>query len=321
VAGENYSVVRYNFYYFEYYNTFLDDNADDLDALGYDPNTDSGKQSYDGSITWEAFFQQQAEANLAETAYYCDLAQAAGYVFSDEELAPVEERLAEHEAQQTLYGLSDKNYFVSYYGSGMTKDAYTDELTRMVKAQAYKAYLTKQYTPQPSEVADWISTSGEAEDQADQLQVITLEAQPDRASGEVGQAQLDALTQKLDRLSARYAAGEDFDALQAAFSTRALGDRQGYVIATRAADLPQALAARYIDDQRTSDVDVSAPFSYVDRSTGVAYFVRWIGAAGSGPALDAVAALSAHAIEEQEAQGMANYTVQRNSLVMQLAAS
>ena len=86
IHGEAYSVVRYNYFYYDYYNRFLEENERRLAELGYDPKLSAGSQTCslaDGEITWKEYFQQSAERNMAETAYYCDLAQAEGYAFSE----------------------------------------------------------------------------------------------------------------------------------------------------------------------------------------------------------------------------------------------
>ena len=64
-------------------------------------------------MTWKEFFQRKAEANMAETAYYCDLADAAGYQFLTRSWLPCAERLAENEAQRTKYGINSNNYYLS----------------------------------------------------------------------------------------------------------------------------------------------------------------------------------------------------------------
>lgn len=312
--GERYSAVRYNYYYFDYYNTFLEEHEAELEELGYDPKTDSDKQYYSASMTWEEFFKQQAELNLAETAYYCDLAEKAGYTFSDEELAPVQERLGANEAQRTLIGLSSNNYYISYYGSGMTEKIYAEELTRSVKAQAYKQYLIEQYTPAQNELTAEMAVRAELDYTALRLRVITLDALPDRATGEIGPSQLEALQSQLDVLVKRYENGVPFEELQASFSTCAIGDDRGGVTATRAAGLPQVLVAHYIEAQEIPGSDWSAPFACVDEEAGRAYFVLSDGSAGSGPELDAEAALSAQAIEEQETAALKDWTVTRNAI-------
>lgn len=318
VHGEAYKVVDYNYYYFDYYNDFLEENELRLDELGYDPEVEDSKQNYDADTTWKEFFQAQAEADLAETAYYCDLAEAAGYQFSEEELAPVADKLAENEAFYTSYNLSAKNYYISYYGSGMTEEIYTEHLTDQVRAQAYKAHLLETLEPSQTELDQWLSGQQGSDYQAVRLRVITLAALPDRETGEIGAAQLEALEQKLGLLVGRYESGSGFEELQAAFSTCALGDAQGVVAVGTASNLPQVLADWCLTDQ--SSLAAGDTCSAVDAGAGVAYFAVLDGLGDSGVERDAVAELNAQTLEAQASEAMAvGYTVAHNSFGMLLA--
>ena len=204
INGESFSVVRYNYYYYDYQTTFLHEHEQELDELGYDPDRKAEKQDYDSSMTWKEFFQQEAEAAMAETSYYLALAEQAGYVFTEEELAPVAERVAANAAAGTANGISTKNYYIAYYGPGMTEERYAEELTRVVKAQAYKQYLIDTCQIDQADIEaylaehpDLVHTDNDYD--AAILNVITLSALPDRATGEVGQAQLEALWEMIDK--------------------------------------------------------------------------------------------------------------------------
>lgn len=303
VHGEAYKVVDYNYFYFDFYNAFLEENEARLDELGYDPNVEDSKQNYDADTTWKEFFQAQAEAELAETAYYCDLAQAEGYSFSEEELAPVADRLAEDAAFCATHNLSAKNYYISYYGSGMTEEIYTEHLTDQVRAQAYRAHLLETMEPDRDQIDRWLAQQQETDYQAVRLRVITLAALPDRETGEVGALQLEALEQKLGLLVERYQSGSSFDELQAAFSTCALGDGLGVVPEGTSADLPQVVADWCLEDQ--GRLAAGDTFSGVDPETGIAYFAVLDGFGSSGVERDAVTELNAQAVEEQESAAVA----------------
>lgn len=320
VHGETFSVVRYNYYYFDYYNSFLEEHEGQLDELGYDPQAPASKQSYDGAITWKEFFQQQAESNLAETAYYCDLAQAAGYEFSQAELAPVEAQLEANEVRRTQYNISANNYYVSYYGVGMNGERYVQELTRQVQAQAYKAYLTRSYEPDQALIAQWLAEYPEDDYRAVHLQVITLEALPDRSTGAVGPEQLAALESKLDKLADRYEQGASFSTLQSAFSTCTFGGPDGVLIDATRADLPVALANWCLAEQ--DELKPGDTYAYVDASAGTACFAILNGLGDSGPQLDARTTLAAQAIDQawQEAAAT-HYQVERSAFGMLLATT
>ncbi len=325
VHGESYSVVRYNYYYFDSYNTFLDENADRLDELGYNPKLNDAKQYTADGISWKAFFLAEAEASLAETAYYCDLAEAAGYVYSDEELLPIEVKLAKNAAEQKAGNINAKNYYTAYYGAGMTEAVYTAELTRQVKAEAYKAYLIRSAAPTQAEIDAYIAENAIPDYRTADLRVITLEAQPDRETGEIGQEQTDALGYKMERLVARYEAGESFESLQSAFSTCAVGDSQGYLYNATRLDLPQNIADDLFfgGDDPAAYPDGYPAGWYMTTSNGTTeYFLLLDGWGGSGPEREATLALGEDALLSQaESDIAADYHVSRQRFGMLLATA
>ena len=318
VHGETYSVVRYNFYYFDYYNLFLEAEEDNLAELGYDPELPDSDQLRSDGRTWKEFFQAEAERNLIETAYFYDLAQQNGYSFSESELAPIAQTLAKQEAQRLEYGISAGNYYISYYGAGMDETRYEQELTRQVKARAYRAHLEAIYEPGAEELAQWLAAHPQTEYRSVYLSLITLDALPDRATGHIGPAQVDALSSKLALLVERYEQGCSFEDLQAAFSTVSVGPADGRLAQARRSELPQAVADWCLNDQDA--LQPGDTFALVEEASGCAYFARLDGFGPSGPELDAAQALgclhTANCLETA-----ADYEVVRNSFRMLLATT
>ncbi len=336
VHGQSYTVTRYNYYYFDYYNTFLEENENNLEELGYDPAVSDTSQYTAGGSTWKAFFLRQGEAALAETAYYYDLAQAAGYEFSEEELLPIETKLAANAAAMAASNINAKNYYAAYYGAGMTEALYTAELTRQVKAQAYKNYLIRSTAPTEADIRAYIAQNAIPDYRTADLRIITLDALPDRETGEVGPEQLDALARQLTRLEDRYNAGESFESLQAAFSTCALGSSQGYLYSATRLDMPADLADALLlggnaasGEQNGSAAsgeqnDISAGGYYAGVSGNTAYFilVDAVGAPGSGPEREAALALGQDALlARAQADIRADYQVIRQRFGMLLATA
>lgn len=322
VGGQSYSVVRYNYYYFDYYNRFLEEHETELEEIGYDPTVSDTRQFTDSGESWKAFFMREAEADMAETAYYYDLAAAAGYVFSEEELLPVQERLDEHAAAQLASGINAKNYYTAYYGAGMTEAAYTAELTRQVKAQAYQAYLIRSAEPTQAQIDAYIAENSIPDYQTLNLRVITLEAQPDRETGEVGPEQLEALGKKLDRLAVRYEAGESFEDLQAAFSSCTLGDRSGQLENATIAELPACIADGWITGAEVKSADVLPGVWLTGISDHTGYFAILDSFGGSGPEREASLALGEEALLAQAAAEIeSNYPVRHMRFGMMLATA
>ena len=317
INGENYSVVRYNYYYYDYQTTFLHAHEHEVEELGYNPDLKAEKQDYDENLTWKEFFQQGAEARMAETAYYCALAEQAGYSFSEEELAPVVRQVAENAASATDSGISIKNYYIAYYGPGMDEERYTEELTREVKAQIYKQHLIDTYQAEADDLEVYLTEHEDTEYSSVQLQVISLNATPDRATGEIGQPQLDALQTKLEALIARYDSGVSFEELQCAFSD----GEEGSILLTRATELPDQFKIHYIDQQLQPGATIEEELSFVDEVNGVAYFAIRTGEGESGRVVDALAILGGQAIEGEYQVQQSGWLPVHNSFGMLLAAS
>lgn len=320
VNGERYTVVQYNYYYFSCYNEFLETHEHELDNFGYDPETSASEQLYDETTTWEDHFLSMAEHSLTETAYFYDLAQQNSYRFSDEELAPIQEQLDQNTSVMELYGLSAKNYYVSYFGSGMTEELYTEELTRDVKASAYREHLLETMTPDEAELQGWLEANPGKEFSAVNLRVITLEAIPERGTGKVGQPQLDAMSHQLSRLSARFDSGTDFSTLQQQFSTCAIGNGDGLLSASFGSELPDELRKWCVEDQ--DSLTVGDTFTAVDDETGTGYFTLFSGFSGDGRLLEATHALNADRLMELlTAAQNSSYRLTRSAFGMNLAAS
>ena len=262
---------------------------------------------------------------MAETAYYYDLAKAAGYQLSDEELLPIETRLAENAAEQQANNINAKNYYVAYYGAGMTEDRFITELTRQVKAQAYKNYLIRSSAPTQADVDAYIAANAIPDYRTADLRVITLEAQPDRETSEVGLEQMNALGQKMQRLVARYNAGESFESLQSAFSTCALGDSRGYLYNATRLDLPEGIADDLFfgGDDPAAYPDGFPVGGYFTAQSGYTEYLLILDAwGGSGPQREASLALGTDTLLAQaKADIAADYQVVRQRFGMLLATA
>lgn len=317
INDQAYTVAQYNYYYFDFYNAFLDEHVSGLDDLGYDASISASKQYYNENKTWKEFFEEAAEGSMAECVYYCELAERAGYSFSEDELAPVEEQLERNAALQAKHNLSTQNFYISYYGAGMTEQIYIDELIRQVKAQAYKNFLIQTLLPTVSQIKEL--TASEVDYQSVNLKVITLDAKPDRFSGEITERQLDALRIKLDALAERFAAGHSFEELQSAFSSRALGNDDGILLDQTKAVLPSVLSDWCLIEQ--DSLRPGNTYACVDPEAGRAYFVLFEGFGPSGLNLEATRSLNEQDLEEDfKAARGSNYEVKHQSFGMMLTA-
>lgn len=319
VNGVSYSVVDYDYYYFDYYNRFLEENSDKLSSLGYDSSVSNGQQDYDESMTWRDYFLSEGEKELAEARYSYDQAEAAGYEFSEDELLPISEQLLANEEIKSNYGLKDNNFYISYYGRGMNEEAYMKALTMSVKAKAYKNYLIHSYEPSKAELTDYLASHSESDYKTVSLSVITLDAEEIRGEAS-SDASLTALKERLSRLEERVEEGESFEDLQAAFSTKKLGSSDGKLENASRADLPKVVADVLLSDQ--DQLESGSCFALLDEEEGVAYFIRLDGLGESGLEQEAAIELGKEKTEEELEEALAGaYQVKRNLIGMLLSAN
>lgn len=210
ISGAHYNVAQFNYYYFTIYNDFIAKHFDENGENGpFDPSVSLRTQDKDESTTWEAYFTNLAEQRMVDVTYYSALASSAGYEFSQEELAPIQQQLDTIEAARLENNITMKNYLVAYWGVGMTEEIYTQELTRDVKAEAYARHLASSGEISEADIAAWITDNHPESYPSANLCLIELDAAPDRFTGEVGSRQLADLSEKLNRLTARYESAPD----------------------------------------------------------------------------------------------------------------
>ena len=317
VSGVHYNVSEFNYYYFTALNEYTDLYFDENGENGpFDLSVSLDEQTRDDGTTWQDYFTQLAEERMIEVIYYNEKAEEAGYEYSDEELAPIQEQLDYIEADRLQYDISLSNYLIAYWGVGMSEDVYTAELTKDVQADAYAAYLAETIEVTDDEISAWIAENDPDDYTTVNLTVIVLYAAADRFTEEVEEQQLSDLSEKLDRLLARYEADpSDIDALAAAFNDdEDLAAALGVWENAMRDDLPDMLSEWAYDEARAAG-DYAALF---DEENCAAYLVIWEGEGEEAAVLTAIAALRQQSVEDEIDQLVEEAEITYNILGKQL---
>ena len=240
VGDTTLKAAQLNYYYYSLYNELVEDEAW-LKESGFDPDQSEAKQNYDENTTWRAWLQAQAEQRAARVIYYTDLAETAGYSYTD-----VEEQLSAKKAEIadfcTNNNIKVKNYFAAYYGTGMTEESFYSQYALELQAAEYRALLEAERPVEEDRIDAWLAGRHTADYVTADLELIVLHAASDRFTGAVGTEQLGWLTSKLEQLEARWLADPDsFGALYAAYTDEAAG-REGVLNDATRYVLPQAVA-------------------------------------------------------------------------------
>lgn len=313
ISGAHYNVAQFNFYYFTAYNDFVAENFDENGENGpFDISVALRTQDKDENTTWEEYFTNLAEERMVEVTYYSSQASAAGYQFSEEELALVQQQLEKIEAARLENNITMKNYLVAYWGVGMTEQIYTQELTRDVKAEAYARHLASSGEVSDTEIAAWIADNHPESYPSANLCLIELDAAPDRFTGEVGSRQLADLSQKLDRLTARYESAPNTlaDLAQNFNDSQELAKAQGQVSNGTKDTLPGPVAAWVF----SGPVQPGEYTSLLDEEAGKAYLAVLTGWGDDAARETAIIALRQDGAEEALEGFRANVDISYNGL-------
>ena len=317
ISGTHYNVAEFNYYYFTALNEYVDEYFDEDGENGpFDLSVSLDEQSRDDGTTWQDYFTQLAEERMIEVIYFNTEAEEAGYVYSDAELAPIQEQLDYIEADRLEYDISLSNYLVAYWGVGMSEAVYTAELTKDVQADAYAAFLSETLEVTEEAAADWIAENNPADYTTACLRVILLYAATDRFTGAVEAQQRTDLSEKLDRLLARYEADPgQIDALAAAFNDDAdLAASLGVWENAMREDMPDILAGWVYDEAHTAG-DYAALF---DEENDMACLVIYEGEGEEAAVLTAVEALRQQSIADAISQLTEDAEITYNILGRQL---
>lgn len=314
VYGEEYSAVRYNYYYFSVYHDFL---ATDYAGSGYNVNASAAGQQYDENTTWKEHFAARAEERMLIAAYYHNLAREAGWTASADDLKPLREKLNEIDTLCAESGLSEKNYFSAYYGAGMNREHFAAEMKLEVEALAYREYLKSAWEVDEATLASWLADNPVPDGALFDLWVVELKAAPGRADGQVGEEELNALEQRVHRLAARYEEGNlSKEEVSCRYADVVWGE-DGRVKQQASDELP-ALVAQWCTESGRAVGDRT---TVVDRETGRGWLVEVEGISGSSARKLAYERYVAQAVAELEAQALAGQPVEYHKMGLQMATN
>ena len=152
IGGEKYTIVDYNFYYYEAYYNFANENYANLGELGLNLNASLKSQDYDENTTWAQHFREVTLADMQEYAILRHEAEAAGF---DASQAVAEVHAEKEELIRTYCVMNNVNdpdqYLSQLYDAGMTEKIYYEQLDQRSLAEAYRAQVLQELTPTDQE--------------------------------------------------------------------------------------------------------------------------------------------------------------------------
>jgi len=153
IDGEKYTAAEVNFYYQNAYQGFMNNNYYFVSYIGLDPYSSLKTQtinetaaawiSTEAGQTWHDYFMDQALFQMAAVQNGLEAADAEGFAYPDSIQVQHAEAMKALENTASGAGMSVSQYLKNAMGSTMTEKAYSEQLTRILKFDAYtSAYAT-----------------------------------------------------------------------------------------------------------------------------------------------------------------------------------
>lgn len=193
IGGEKYTIVDYNFYYYEAYYNFANENYANLGELGLNLNASLKSQDYDENTTWAQHFREVTLADMQEYAILRHEAEAAGF---DASQAVAEVHAEKEELIRTYCVMNNVNdpdqYLSQLYDAGMTEKIYYEQLDQRSLAEGYRAQVLQELTPTDQEAEEYAqSYTGQEDYQTADVVVAYFPPAEDRVTGESEERQWD----------------------------------------------------------------------------------------------------------------------------------
>lgn len=151
INGENYKLCEFNYYYYAYYNAYLDENSDYIGYM-FDQSDSLKDQEYDENSSWFDYFSDQTVESMVSVLTASDQAKEEGYELSQGALDDIAAMTDQIENSAELAGITADQYLTRIYGSGMTADLYKEHLINSHLAAEYGDELKSRYSFSDEEV-------------------------------------------------------------------------------------------------------------------------------------------------------------------------
>ena len=209
IGGKEYSVNEVAYYYSSVYNTI----ASSASSFGYDTSSDPRDQQFTDDRTWFDYFIDVALQSMTQSVTLADKAEAEGFDASTEADNAVESGLASVDTYASYYGTTRAKYLQAAFGEYMTEDVFKQCVRRDAIASAYQQSYADSLTYTDTDLQAAYDANPSAYQSADIEYVLfntTLDS--DATDEDKAAAQAENKT-KAESLLARYAQGENFEAL------------------------------------------------------------------------------------------------------------
>ena len=213
VNGETFTAADVSYYYYNVYNSFVNDNQDSI-SYYFDTQKDLREQECDfADGTWFDYFVDNALTAINSVSATTAQAKAEGFTAEEEETAALENNYYYIDLYAAAQGYTRAQYLKAYYGPLMTTKVFERNVRMSALASAYSTAYEESLKYSDADIQAAYDADPNAYQSADiELITFTYTAESD-ATDEQKEALLAEQKTLADTSLARYAAGEAFDAV------------------------------------------------------------------------------------------------------------
>lgn len=136
IDGKGYKLSEFNYYYYAYYNSYLDEYSEFREYM-FDDSVSLKDQPYDDNQSWFEYFEDQTVESMSSVLGTAALAEKEGFELSSEAQEEIDTALEGIESSADNAGMSTDKYLENIYGDGMTEKLYRKHLTYSHLAAEY----------------------------------------------------------------------------------------------------------------------------------------------------------------------------------------
>lgn len=154
IDGKGYKLCEFNYYYYAYYNSYLDEHSEFREYM-FDDSTSLKDQPYDDHQSWFEYFEDQTVESMSSVLRTAALAEKEGFGLSTEAQKEIDTALEDIKSSADNAGISIDKYLENIYGSGMTEELYRKHLTYSHLVAEYSDKVKADFSFREDEIREY----------------------------------------------------------------------------------------------------------------------------------------------------------------------
>lgn len=209
INGEQYSVSDVNYFFYTYYDTFRQQNAEYLSYM-IDDSKPLKEQEYENGQSWFDYLLDESVDSMVHVVTVAEAAEKEGFVLDEQSQAEIKEYLDGVTALAENNDLTADQYMAGIYGRDMSLSRYEELMNMSFLAREYSLY--KQEEPEFSKE----DLEKEFEENKQQYEFVSYERLYFKAADkdeDVNESQMEKAKAQAEDVLKRVQGGEDLKKL------------------------------------------------------------------------------------------------------------